>query len=232
MEWQVTTAQSVILTDKRGCLSLQHKATVARIHQDTGQRRSVADPAAPPSTAIGPGVRTEGGAETRNNKPLPWTAVGSGIPRRASRTPPSLHSPGGYGGAGTRTSLGPASGRPRPQERPPRPAGPPHPRPPGPQQAGTRPTSLPEGPAGFRSACGRTPPPWPESGLRGWRASRIRAQPAAPAPARLPSPGPHTHSPAAWAHSPGAAAALPLSPTLLAARPRDTRTAPARPGPG
>lgn len=211
---------------------MQHKATVARIPQDTGQLCSAADEAAPPSTAIAPGVCTEGGAKTRKNKPLPWTDR-SGAGDTLEGVPnASLHSLGGSGGAGTRTSLGPASGRPRPPERPPRPDGPPHPRPTGPQQAGTRPTSLPEGPGGFRSACGRTPPPWPESGRQGLRASRVRAEPAAPAPARPPSLGPHTHSPAAWAHSPGAVAALPLSATLLAARPRDTRTAPARPGPG
>lgn len=37
---------------------------------------------------------------------------------------------------------------------------------------------------------------------------------------------------AGGARSPGAVAALSLGATLLAARPRDTRTAPARPGPG
>lgn len=64
------------------------------------------------------------------------------------------------------------------------------------------------------------------------RASRVPEENAVPGPARPPAPGPRTHSPAGWTHSPDAVAALPLSATLLAARPRDTRTAPARPGPG
>lgn len=68
---------------------MQHKATVARIHQDTGQLCSAAAAAALPSSAIVPGVRTEGGAKARKNKPLPRTDVGPGIPSRASRTPPS-----------------------------------------------------------------------------------------------------------------------------------------------
>ena len=53
-----------------------------------------------------------------------------------------------------------------------------------------------------------------------------------PGPARPPLPRPHVHSRAGGARSPGAVAALAHSATLLAARPRDTRTAPARPGPG
>lgn len=125
---------------------------------------------------------------------------------------------------GQPTSLG----TPPAAARPPQPDGPPHPRPLEPLQAGTRPTSRPASPGGFRSASGPTPPPRPDSSPEGEPRS---GRSCSPQP-RSPAPGPRTHSPAGWTHSPDAVAALPLSATLLAARPRDTRTAPARPGPG
>lgn len=62
VQQQVTTAQSVIPTDKGGFLSLKHKATAARIHQATGRLCSVADQAALPSAVILPGMCIDGGA--------------------------------------------------------------------------------------------------------------------------------------------------------------------------
>lgn len=132
------------------------------IHRATGLLGRVADPAARPSSAILPGVclrvALRRGRTNRSSGPK----RGRGAPRSVLNA--SRLSAGGNGGVGTRASLCPASGRPRPQARPPQPAEPHHGRPPGPGQAGARPTSRPAGPAGFRSARGRTPPPRPESG--------------------------------------------------------------------
>lgn len=135
----------------------------------------------------------------RYNNPLLRTQAGPGI----SPTPPhprpegvrsaSLQSPGGNGSAGTKASLE----TPPAAVRPPQPDGPPHPRPLEPLQAGTRPTSRPAGPGGFRSARGPTPPPRPDSSSHwGLRGSRVPEEAAAPSPARPPRGPTLTHPPA------------------------------------
>lgn len=183
------------------------------------------------STAFVPGVCTEGGARMRTNKPLLRAELGPRIPSKASRTPPS-----------TVRVVTAGLGQEQPRLR--------LKTPPSPGDASAARRAVPSPPdctlAGRDSAY--IPPRRP-----GW--FPLRPRPNAPAlarvrllgpkgephsgtdsnpgsPVRPPALGPLTHAPSAWAHSPGAVAALPLSATLLAARPRDTRTAPARPGPG
>lgn len=119
----------------------QSKATAARVHRATGQLCSAADRDAPPSTAA-----ARGGARRRNH-PILWTEAGPGSPSGPPPTPPSPDPRSRR--RRTRARLRPASSRPRPRARPLQPDGPPRPRPPGPQQAGTRPTSRPAGPGGF-----------------------------------------------------------------------------------
>ena len=191
---------------------MKHKATAARIHQATGRLCSVADRAARPSSAILPGVCTEGGAWMRENKPLLRTEGGAGDPREGVPNA-SHHSPGtprGRRGLHSQTGRTIAAcldpGRPGLGL------------PPAPQ---ARVVSAPPAPA--RPRLGPRP------------AARAEPRPGRacnPGPARPPLPRPHVHSRAGGARSPGAVAALAHSATLLAARPRDTRTAPARPGPG
>lgn len=57
---QVATAQGVIPTDKRGSLSLKHKATAARIHRAAGQLCTAADRAARPGPAAHGGCALSG----------------------------------------------------------------------------------------------------------------------------------------------------------------------------
>lgn len=190
---------------------MKHKATAARIHQATGRLCNVADQAAPPSSAILPGVCTEGGAWMRENKPLLRTEGGPGIPARASRTPPATVR--GRPGAGEASAARRAA--------PPPPAWTPAGRDSAYLPPLRRVVSAP--PAAARPRLGPSP------------AARAEPRPGRacnPGPPRPPLPGPHVHSRAGDARSPGAVAALAHSATLLAARPRDTRTAPARPGPG
>lgn len=167
----------------------------------------------------------------RKNKPLLGTEAGPGIPWRASRTPPST------------VRLVTAAGdkdQPWPCVR----------TPPAPGKASAARRAAPSPPD--RTPTGRDTAYIPPRRPR-WFPLRLR--PNAPALARVrplglkgePRPGracrPRSRPPARppWGptltlrppgHTPGAVAALPLSTTLLAARPRDTRTAPARPGPG
>lgn len=165
----------------------------------------------------------EGGTSDELGKQTaPQDRAGSGGPLQGVPDA-SLQSLGGNGGAGTRASPGPASGRPSQPARPPQPLGRTvsASRDPGRPGLGLPPAR--QAPDRFRSVRGRTPPPRPES---------AGEEPAAPGSARPRVPGTLTHSRAGWARSPNAVAALLLAATLLAARPRDTRTAPARPGPG
>lgn len=157
------------------------------------------------------GVYTEGGAWMRENKPLLRTEGGPGIPARASRTPPATVR--GRPGAGEASAARRAA--------PPPPAWTPAGRDSAYLPPLRRVVSAP--PAAARPRLG--PSPAARAEPRPGRA----CNPGAPRP---PLPGPHVHSRAGDARSPGAVAALAHSATLLAARPRDTRTAPARPGPG
>lgn len=133
----------------------------------------------------------------RSNEPLLWTQAGLGIPP-APRPPASASRVSRAAPSRVWRRRDQASRTPPAAARPPQRDGPPHPRPPEPLQAGTRPTSpRPAGPGGFRFARGPTPPPRPESSHSGLRASRVPEEAAAPGPARPPAGGPTlTHPPA------------------------------------
>lgn len=162
-----------------------------------------------------------GGAGVRKSHPILWTEAGPGSPSGASPTPPS----------------------PDPAVTPAQDQDPPPPRletPPAAGEASAARRAAPSPPA--RTPAGRDsaylPPGRPGRFLpRPRRTPRLGPSPpgassSAGAPLPLPlAPGPLTHPPAAGRTLP-TVAALPLGATLLAARPRDTRTAPARPGPG
>ncbi|XP_014447728.1 proline-rich proteoglycan 2-like [Tupaia chinensis] len=145
-----------------------------------------------PIRGVYPGWCSDGAGE----QTAPLATVGQGHPLGGVPNA-SFHSPGGNGAVGT-SQPGPRLRTPGAEARPQQPAGPHHPRPPGPRQARTRPNSRPAGPGRFRSpgSFPLRPRPNASAGVRPLRPVAESYPGKVCSPQSLsPTPGPFTHSP-------------------------------------